>query len=169
MEVFGTNPARYAELWRYLLNLDLTRSVRVGLISPEDPLVYLVDEPGALDLRVGEGFWIRLVDLPRALASRRYSRPLNTVIEVTDALLPANAGRWRLVVAEDGTATCTPAGTADPDVTCDVADLGAAYLGGTSLAHLALSGRVQEQRPGALNALATAFGWPVRPTAIDIF
>jgi predicted acetyltransferase len=168
-EVLATTPAGYAELWRFLLAIDLTRSVKADLVGIEEPLLYLVDSPESLGLRYIDGLWVRLVDLPRALVSRSYSRPVDTVIEVNDALLPANAGRWRLRVADDGSATCEPAGAADADVACDVADLGAAYLGGSSLSQLALAGRVHELRPGALHPLAVAFGWPVSPTAIEIF
>jgi len=168
-EVVATTPAGYAELWRFLLDIDLARVVRADLLSVDEPLIYLVDEPAGLGLRYADGLWVRLVDLPRALAARRFSRPVDTVVEVSDALLPANAGRWRLRVADDGSATCDPAGDAPADLACDVADLGAAYLGGTSLAQLALAGRVTELRPGTLHPLAVAFGWPVSPTAIEIF
>jgi len=168
-EVVATTAAGYADLWRFLLDIDLTRVVRAWLVGIEEPLIYLVDEPAALGLRYSDGLWLRVVDVPRALAARRFSRPLDTVIEVGDALLPANAGRWRLRVADDGFATCEPAGDAPADVACDVADLGAAYLGGSSLAQLALAGRVTELRAGTLHPLAVAFGWPVSPTAIEIF
>lgn len=168
-EVMATTPAGHAELWRFLLDIDLSRVVRAGPIGIEEPLIYLVDEPAALGLRYADGLWVRLVDVPRALASRTFSRPVDTVLQVDDALLPANAGRWRLRVADDGSATCEPAGDAPADVACDVADLGAAYLGGSSLAQLALAGRVTELRPGTLHPLAVAFGWPASPTAIEIF
>jgi hypothetical protein len=45
----------------------------------------------------------------------------------------------------------------------DVRDLGAAYLGGTTLAALAGAGLVTELRPGALATASTAFSWPVAP------
>jgi hypothetical protein len=42
-----------------------------------------------------------------------------------------------------------------------VADLGGAYLGGSStLAARAAAGSVVERRPGALAQASTAFGWP---------
>jgi predicted acetyltransferase len=168
IELVAATPEAHAALWRFLVSVDLARTVVAGPIGADDPVMHLVNEPNALGARVGDGLWVRLVDLPRALAARRYAAPLDVVFEVTDDLLPANAGRWRLRVAADGTAECSP--TSDsPDLTGGIAELGAAYLAGTSLGQLALIGRVRELRPGALAAASTAFSWPIRPTAIEIF
>jgi predicted acetyltransferase len=91
---------------------------------------------------------VRLLDLPGALAARRYPVEGSLVLEVTDALRPRNQGRFRLEGGPDG-AACAPV-SADPDLALDVADLGAAYLGGVSLASLARAERVAELTPGAL-------------------
>jgi predicted acetyltransferase len=61
---------------------------------------------------------------------------------------PSNQGRFRLEGGPDG-AACEPT-RAEPDLALDVADLGAAYLGGASLASLARADRVAERTPGAL-------------------
>jgi predicted acetyltransferase len=79
---------------------------------------------------------------------------------VTDRHCPWNSGRWRLATGAGG-ATCTA--TTDPaDLSLDVRDLGAAYLGGTTLAARAAAGWVVERSPGALAATSVAFGWPGR-------
>jgi predicted acetyltransferase len=70
------------------------------------------------------------------------------VLEVTDAVRPRNQGRFRLAGGPDG-AACEPTSAA-PDLAVGVTDLGAAYLGGTSLASLARAERVAELTPGAL-------------------
>ncbi|HEV2894095.1 MAG TPA: sterol carrier protein domain-containing protein, partial [Actinomycetota bacterium] len=67
---------------------------------------------------------------------------------VTDPLRPRNQGRFRLEGGPDG-ATCEPTRSA-PDLGLDVADRGAADLGGTSLVSLARAERVTELTPGAL-------------------
>ncbi len=64
-----------------------------------------------------------------------------------DGLVPANQGRFLLEGGPDG-ATCRLAGQAEPDLRLDVADLGAAFLGGVRFASLARAGRVAEARPG---------------------
>jgi len=89
------------------------------------------------------------------------------VLEVTDTRLPANAGRWRLVTGEaeaDGTFAATVVRTHEAaDLRLDVRELGAAYLGGRSLAAQARAGLVVEETPGALQSAAAAFLWPVAP------
>jgi len=50
-----------------------------------------------------------------------------------------------------------------------VLELGAAYLGGTSLAALGRAGRVRELRPGALAAADTAFRWHQAPSGAEVF
>ncbi|SFP42702.1 Predicted acetyltransferase [Amycolatopsis arida] len=167
VELVATTPAAYAALWHFLLSVDLTRTVKWDFAAVDEPLRLLVNEPRALRMTTGDGLWARLVDLPAALSARRYSAPLDLVIEVTDSILPENAGRWRLT-ADDNDTTCVRT-AGEPDLVCDVADLGAAYLGGTSLASLAAAGQVRERRPGALAAASTAFGWPVAPSALGLF
>ncbi len=166
-EVVAGEPAAYATLWRFLLGIDLCRSVTYPFAAVDDALLHLVDEPRRLGTGLAESLWVRLVDLPRALAARRYAAALDVVFEVRDELLPENAGRWRLAGGPQG-ATCSA--TDDPaDLVCDVRDLGSAYLGGTSLAALAAAGRVEERVPGTLGPAATAFRWHRLPAATEVF
>jgi hypothetical protein len=90
------------------------------------------------------------------------------VLDVTDALLPENAGRWRLTAPARGEPTCAPS-TDEPDLSCDVADLGAAYLGGTPVGALAVAGRVREHRPDAVAEASAAFGWWRAPSPLEVF
>jgi predicted acetyltransferase len=169
VELVAATPDAQAALWRFLLGVDLTRTVVKGLSSVDDPVFHLVDEPRRLGAKVGDGLWLRIVDLPRALTSRRFAAPVDVVLDVTDALLPANAGRWRLRAGAGGAlVNCSPT-DAPADLSCDIADLGAAYLGGTKLGVLAATGRVQEHRPGAVAAASTALGWHITPASIEIF
>ncbi len=154
-------------LWSFLLDLDLTATVSAPKLAVDDPLLQLL-----VDLRPGrprleDNLWVRLLDVPAALTGRRYAAPLDTVLQVTDALLPDNSGRWRLrTVDQDhlGTWSLAVERTDDaPALITDVRELGAAYLGGRSLAALAAAGLVVEREPGAALRAAAAFGWPVAP------
>ncbi|WP_306208760.1 GNAT family N-acetyltransferase [Actinoplanes sp. RD1] len=167
-DLVAADPETCLTLWRFVLSLDLVRRVTYGMAALDDPLLHLVDEPRRLGAELADALWIRVVDVPAALSARRYSAPLDVVLDVTDRLLDANQGRWRLTVAEDGTATCTRTG-APADVACDVLDLGATYLGGVSLAALAAAGRVRELTPGALRRTAVAFAWHRLPQPAEVF
>ena len=167
LEVVAADPQAYAALWRFLLTIDLSRTATADYIALDEPLLHMVDEPRRLGGRVVDALWLRVVDLPRALTARRYRCPVDVVLEVTDTLLPQNTGRWRLTGDAD-TATCTR--TDGPaDLACTVLDLGAAYLGGTTLASLAAAGRVRELTAGAVNAASTAFGWHRMPNPLESF
>jgi predicted acetyltransferase len=166
-ELVAADPGAYRALWRFLLSLDLTRHLSYGFATPDEPLLHLVPDPRRLGAAVTDGLWVRLVDVPTALGARAYRAPLDVVIELSDTILPDNAGRWRLT-ADAGGASC--ARTTDPaDLACDVLEVGAAYLGGTSLAALGRAGRVHELRPGALLAADIAFGWHQAPGGDEVF
>jgi predicted acetyltransferase len=163
-EVVAEDPEVYATLWRFLLGIDLARHLTFDHAAVDEPLQYLVDEPHRLGLTYLNGLWVRLVDLAAALEARRYRVPVDVVIEVTDPVLPANSGRWRLVGGPDK-ASCER--TAEqPDLICGVSDLGAAYLGGTALAALAAAGRVRQLTD---NSAGAAFGWDSAPNSIEAF
>lgn len=166
-EVRALTPPAYAALWRFLLSVDLVRTVRAPAASPDDPLRHLLAEPRALRAQPYDALWLRLVDVGRALAARRYPAPVNLVLEVRDRFCAWNDGRWALVGHPAG-AFCSPT-DADPDLVLDVEALGAAYLGGVSLATLQAAGRVTEVSPGAVVQAGTAFRWPVTPWCPDDF
>jgi predicted acetyltransferase len=145
----GLTPEADAALWRYCLDLDLAGAVQVYDRPLDDPIRWRLADPRRLRVtEVGDQLWVRLLDLPGAMEARRYATEGELVLEVTDTLRPRNQGRFRLEASPDG-AACRPT-RAEPDLALGVADLGAAYLGGASLATLGRAQRVAELTPGAL-------------------
>jgi predicted acetyltransferase len=167
-ELVAMSPVAHAALWRYLLDVDLVATVGYRLSALDDPIVHLLANPRAAVRTVSDSLWVRLVELDRALLARRYAAPLDTVVEVTDELCPWNAGRWAMVVDGSGRAQVRRT-DAEPLLALDVADLGAAFLGGTTLTALAAAQRVRELSPGALQAAALAFHGEHEPHCPEIF
>ena len=167
-EVVATTPAAYRALWRFLLSIDLTRTVTYHYATPDEPLLHLVGEPRRLGARYLDGLWVRVIDVPAALRARRYPAAVDVVLELTDPMLTENAGRWRLT-AEPGAAPYCEATNDPAGVALDIVDLGAAYLGGQTLGGLARAGRVREQTPGALAILDAALRWPHAPGSTEVF
>ena len=166
-ELLATNPTAYQSIWQFLLNVDLTRRVEYPFAAPDEPLLYLVNEPRKLGTGLSDALWLRLVDVPAALSARRYQSPVDVVIAVEDPMIPENSGRWHLT-GDASTASCTR--TDRPaDLDCDLGALGAAYLGGASLGTLAAAGRVRELVPGTLAPASAAFGWYRAPSAMEVF
>lgn len=166
-EVAAENPEAYAALWRFLLSIDLTRSVKYMFGALDEPLPHLVNRPSSLLATTYPSLWLRIVDVGSALEARRYASSVDVVVEVTDDVLPHNSGRWHLT-GNTSSAKCERT-DADADLALDIRTLGAAYLGGSSLLTLAGAGRVTEHRRGALGEASAAFGWHRAPAAMEIF
>jgi predicted acetyltransferase len=166
-ELVAATPEAAAALWEHLLRMSLSRSLRWELAPDDEPLPHMLTDPRAAAMRLGDGLFVRVVDVPRALAARSYSAPVDVVLEVGDARCPWNAGRWRLAGDSSG-ATCERTGAA-PDVSLAAVDAGAAYLGGTSLAVLAAAGRAEEHTAGALAAASGAFKGVREPWCAEMF
>src|SRR4029450_5980861 len=157
-ELVANDPAAYQALWSHLLSMDLTAKLDFGYAAVDEPLMQLVGNTEALQRRICESLWVRITDVERALEQRRYATNVDLVLEIADALLPDNAGRVRLT--GDGEKARCERTDAAADLALSVTALGAAYLGGRSLAEFAVTGEVRELRPGALAAASAAFGWP---------
>jgi predicted acetyltransferase len=170
-ELMATDPAAHAAIWNDLLSRDLVSEVRAVSRPVDEPLLCLLADRRRARPRLFDGLWVRLISVPQALAGRRYSCPVDMVIEVADDLFAENAGRWRLRApgrAEDARATCERTSAA-ADVTLPVQSLGAAYLGGTTLGALARAGLAEQARPGAIAALSTAMSWEPAPWSPTVF
>jgi predicted acetyltransferase len=174
-ELMAADPAASATLWGDLLSRDLTSEFRVQRRPVDDPLLYQLADPRRARPQLNDGLWVRIIDVPGALAGRRYSCPVDVVIEVRDEIVPSNAGRWRLTTTGGGSgvasglaASCGPV-TTPADLALDVTELGAAYLGGTKLGALAEADLVAELRPGTLRQLSAAMSWDPAPWCPLVF
>jgi predicted acetyltransferase len=167
IEAVATSPVAHRELWRYLFGVDLVHKIEYWLLSVDDPLFLLVTEPRRLRPRPGDGLWLRIVDVERALGARTYATDGAVSLELTDAFLPANEGVWRLEVS-GGEARVSHSDAA-PELRLDVADLGSTYLGGFTFAELARALRVDELAEGAVERADDLFRTRSAPWCPEIF
>lgn len=166
-EAFGSSPAAVREIWHYLFGVDLIERVRAWALPIDHPLQLLVVDPRRLHLTVGDALWLRLVDLPAALAARSYERDGSLVLDVEDAFCEWNTGRWRLDAGPSGAAVEPASGEAD--LRLGVEELGAVYLGGFTLAELERAGRVEELTPGAIVRADDLFRTRQMPWCPEVF
>jgi predicted acetyltransferase len=162
-EAIAIDPEAMAEIWRYLLDVDWTDRVQSWLVPIDHPLLLLLAEPRRLKFRVGDGLWVRLVDVGAALSGRSYAADGEVVFEVADEFMPDNAGRWKLV---DGNATRTDD---DADIQLDVRDLGSVFLGGFTFAELQRGLRIRELRKDAIERADAMFRTDRAPWCPEIF
>ncbi|MFF5987394.1 GNAT family N-acetyltransferase [Prauserella flavalba] len=149
--------AAFAGLWRYLLSVDLVDEISLVYRPLDEPVDLLFTDPRAVTVTGGgDETWLRLLDVPAALAARRWAgEPL--VVEVADPVLEHNAGRYLL--SEDGAErTGEPAA-----VRLGVDALAMAYLGGWRPSALARAGRLWLAEPGIVHAADRLFAAHAAP------
>ncbi len=163
LEAIAAEPAAAAAVWRFLLDVDWVATISAFGVPPDHPLFFLLAQPRRMHYRMGDGLWVRLVDVGAALAGRTYLDDRELVVEVRDELCPWNEGRWRLA---DGTAERTDAAA---ELALDVSALGAAFLGGIGMTSLAQGGHVEELVPGSLERADGIFRHGLHPWCPEIF
>jgi predicted acetyltransferase len=145
-----------AALWRYLLDVDLVDTLRAEWVPVDDPLRLLLADPRAARIVAEvDDVWARVLDVPAALAARRYGVEGGLVLEVADPLRPQTAGRFALEGGPDG-ARCRRT-DAEPDLSMAVDALGSLSLGGVGVGALARAGLVHAHRPDALRRADALF------------
>ena len=147
-EFVAVTPPAHASLWRVLLGLDLVDSLSFTRFSPDDPLVWLVDDPRRIQTTgVWDDSWVRVLQVRTALEGRRYLTDDRFVLELIDPFRPDVGGRFELEGSSEG-ATCRRT-TAEPDLVMDIRELGSLYLGGVRATTLVRAGRIEERTAGA--------------------
>jgi predicted acetyltransferase len=167
IEWAAVDAAATQDLWRYLFGVDLIAKIAHGPGPVDHPLLLMVAEPRRLAMRVGDGLWLRLVDVRGALAARSYNGDGDLVIDVVDDVMPDVAGRWRLAIRE-GRANVSPS-QERADLRVDITDLGAVYLGGFTFAWLAAAGRGTELTSGAIARADRLFTTDRKPWSPHVF
>jgi predicted acetyltransferase len=164
IEALADGPVATRELWRVLLDMDWKATLKASLLPIDHPLLHQLRYPRRMHMRIGDGLWVRLVDVGAALAARTYGGAGPVVLEVEDAFLPENAGRWRLA---DGKAERTDE---EADLALDIGELGTVYLGGFTFGELVRAGTVRELREGgAARADAVFLTEAPKPWCPEIF
>ena len=163
-ELDALTPSVYAQMWRFVLDLDLVSKLTAWSRPADEPLLHLLREPRRLNMRLKDGMWVRLLDIPRALTARRYSSDGRVVFDVRDAFCPWNEGRYALESGAEG-ATCEQTED-DADLLLTTNELAAAYLGGSTLSQLHRAGRASEERAGAIGTADAMFTWDPPPWAM---
>jgi predicted acetyltransferase len=153
-------PTATRELWRFLFGVDLTERVDTQLLDPAAGLWLGVVDPRRLQIKLGDGLWLRLVDVEAALRARSWPSDDALVLEVNDAFCPWNDGFYR--TGEGRVASA-------PDLVLSAADLASAYLGGVDVFALAASGRIEERTAGAVARADALFRTPLPPFCPEVF
>lgn len=170
VELMAVEPGGYAALWEYLLSLDLARTITFELARIDEPVRWLLTDPRALRTEAWADYlWLRLLDLPGALAARSYRSNGEVVLELEESFPEARSSCLLLSVDQPGMPVRCLVSDLPPHLRLDVSDLATAYLGGVSFSTLAAAGRVQEYRAGALEVADRLFATGRPPYCATMF
>jgi predicted acetyltransferase len=162
-DLHAADVAATAALWRFLMGVDLVESVQARLRPLDEPLELLLADPRACAVTGNEDeAWLRLVDVPSALAARSYGPAEPVLLAVHDVFLEGNAGVYRIA---DGSAERVGpiGGPVRPELECTVAALAMAYLGDRRPSELVASGLWSAPDPAAVPRADAAFATPGIP------
>jgi predicted acetyltransferase len=164
-EAVAATPRGTREIWRYLFDVDLMRTLKASLLPVDHPVLALTAEPRRLGVTIGDGLWLRLIDLSKALAGRTYGLDGHAAgrlsLDLRDEYCAWNAGRWTLDVTDGRARVARSKGEAD--LALEANDLGALYLGGFTATALAQAGRIVELRAGGLATADRLFATALAP------
>jgi predicted acetyltransferase len=132
------------------------------MLPVDHELFLLLAEPRRMQFKVNDGVWVRLIDVGGALSARTYNEG-EIVLEMEDAVLPENAGRWRVTSA--GAERTEDAA----DLRLDITGLGTVYLGGFTFGELVRGSRAQELSEGAAERADALFRTNIAPWCPEIF
>ncbi|GAB3884528.1 GNAT family N-acetyltransferase [Kibdelosporangium lantanae] len=133
------------DLWRYVLGIDLVEEVYVDFRPTDELPELLLEDPRKVrTAEYGDELWVRVVDVPKALAARTYGAGQPVVIQVEDAFLPENSGTYE--VAPQGAVRVN----GEPGLVMDAESLAMIYYGSVRPSALAAAGRLQVNDPVAL-------------------
>lgn len=161
-EAIAATPEAQKTLWDFLHGIDLVAQVELNTFDPGSTLPLLVRDPRALGASIGDGLWLRLVDVDTALKARSYKPGSSVVLEVLDDFCPWNEGRYR--VGPDAGRTDDTA-----DLALDVAELASVYLGALDFHRLVYAGLADERVEGAAEAASILFRTDLPPYCPEVF
>ena len=162
-EALATSPRATREIWRFLFGVDLVARIRAWPLPPDHPLYLLAKEPKRLRVRAGDGLWLRIIDVERALSARSYTTEGELVVELSDPFLPENEGTWRLST-ESGVDR-----SGQPELRLGAGALASSYLGEFSFGELHAAGLVEELVVGALARADALFHTSRAPWCPEVF
>jgi predicted acetyltransferase len=157
--LIALTPAARIGMVDYLFGVDLIETVTFERRPLDDDMRWLFTDVRQFRTSfTRDWLWVRPIDLPMAMASRRYRVDDRLGIEVSDPQCPWNTGRWWVEGGPDG-GSCTPAGGGQAmDLATGPSALGSVLLGGVTCSALVRAGLMEEHRPGAAARADTFVG-----------
>ena len=165
IELIASSHEAYSSLWRLCLDMDLVDTIKAEHRPADEELKWMLADPRRLVEHSSDRYWVRLVDVKKALSQRSYSVDGSLTLEVKDNFLP-----WNQEVVElrsgSGESSCATSNK-NPDIVLSAGDLGAVYLGGINFSTLLAAGRSEEITKGSVSKANLMFSTERKPWGFD--
>lgn len=139
----------YYSLWNHFTNMRLAQNIMWMQVPLDDPMPHLLLEPRKLNIKSGNGFLIRIVDVEKAIPMRGYGEDGELVLEVhDDAICPWNNGTWQMTVSDSKASIKKTKKT--PEVIMNANSLAMLLFGQLSASNAARMGIIEVKKKNAL-------------------
>ncbi|WP_336249638.1 GNAT family N-acetyltransferase [Stomatohabitans albus] len=168
-EAVAINPVDEAALLAWLCQVDLVGKVTAWWRPADDALNFCLVQPRHAETKTTESLYVRILDVPKAIAARHYFADLSCVVRIVDDHLERNNGVWRFTLGASGGRAERIADSAAVDCTMDIRGLAALWLGGYSVHTLIGAQLITIHTPALTLALHQAFSSPVAPWCPEVW
>lgn len=165
IELIASSHEAYSSLWRLCLDMDLVDIIKAEHRPADEELKWMLADPRRLVEHSCDRYWVRLVDVKKALSQRSYLVDGSLTLEVRDSFLPWNQEVVELR-SESGESSCATSNR-NPDIVLSAGDLGAVYLGGVNFSTLLAAGRIEEITKGSISKANLMFSTKRNPWGFD--
>lgn len=165
-KVCASDQAVNRALWKAMADMDMVERLTYPLSPPGDPLAASLVDPWAVQPKEGDDpVWLRILDLPSAVAQRGFNGEGSVAVRLVDPM-DYCGGTWRLSAADGvGTAERTED---QPEVELPVDVLAVMWHGDRTASELALSGLLQGE-DAAIGRLSRLFQVDEPPMNLAVF
>lgn len=154
-DIIYINDKAAINIWNYCLNIDLVDEIYAKGVPEDDVLESLLISPGSLNARVTTGFWIRIVDVIKALETRSYNEKGKLIFNLSDSIINQNNNTF-LLDTKNQNPTCKIS-TESPDIEITINGLSEIYLGTFNLNNLIASQNLKIINKKIINFINRAF------------
>ena len=95
-DIMYLNNKAAINIWNYCLNIDLVDEINAKGVPEDDVLESLLISPGSLNARITTSFWIRIVDVIKALEARSYNEKGKLIFKLSDSIINQNNNTFLL-------------------------------------------------------------------------
>ena len=154
-DIMYINNKAAINIWNYCLNIDLVDEINAKGVPEDDVLESLLISPGSLNARITTSFWIRIVDVIKALEARSYNEKGKLIFKLSDSIINQNNNTF-LLDTKNQNSTCKIS-TESPDIEITINGMSEIYLGTFNLNNLIASQNLKIINKKIINFINRAF------------